>query len=174
MTNYRIHLHSPNLTAYKGVQARTLLCISNLGTLTAVHWHLARAVALPRAAAPILSCSATSLGRTALRHCRNSCTVGRTYLVFGVYHAPWQLWLVSGRFLHLPDRDRGGAAALFVQQHRDTVSTSSSTLADDVMTLLPDAGNYATFEKTAAERLRNARSRIEAQEAHRKHVQVTL
>lgn len=42
------------------------------------------------------------------------------------------------------------------------------------MTFSLDAGNYATFEKTAAERLRNARSRIEAQEAHRKHVQVTL
>jgi hypothetical protein len=34
------------------------------------------------------------------------------------------------------------------------------------------AGNYAVFEKTAAERLRNLRSRIESQEAHRKHVQV--
>lgn len=34
------------------------------------------------------------------------------------------------------------------------------------------SGNYATFEKTAAERLRNLRSKIEAQEAHRKHVQV--
>ena len=38
--------------------------------------------------------------------------------------------------------------------------------------LLLLAGNYAVFEKTAAERLRNLRSRIESQEAHRKHVQV--
>jgi ATPase subunit of ABC transporter with duplicated ATPase domains len=38
--------------------------------------------------------------------------------------------------------------------------------------LLPLAGNYAVFEKTAAERLRNLRSKIESQEAHRKHVQV--
>ncbi len=34
------------------------------------------------------------------------------------------------------------------------------------------AGNYSVFEKTAAERLRNAKSKIEAQDAHRKHVQV--
>ncbi len=36
--------------------------------------------------------------------------------------------------------------------------------------MLP-AGNYSVFEKTAAERLRNTKSKIEAQEAHRKHVQ---
>jgi hypothetical protein len=38
---------------------------------------------------------------------------------------------------------------------------------------LLSAGIYTTFEKTAAERLRNLRSRIESQEAHRKHVQVS-
>lgn len=35
-------------------------------------------------------------------------------------------------------------------------------------------GNYSVFEKTAAERLRNARSKIEAQETHRKHVQAFI
>ena len=34
-------------------------------------------------------------------------------------------------------------------------------------------GNYSVFEKTAAERLRNARSKIEAQEAHKKHIQAS-
>mmetsp|Transcript_19452 Transcript_19452/g.58771 ORF Transcript_19452/g.58771 Transcript_19452/m.58771 type:complete len:828 (+) Transcript_19452:417-2900(+) len=35
-------------------------------------------------------------------------------------------------------------------------------------------GNYSVFEKTAAERLRNAKSKIEAQDAHRKHVQAFI
>lgn len=100
MTNYRIRLHSRDLTACKGVQAHTLLRISNLGALHCCALAPCLRRGAPRGAAPILSCSA----RTAHRHCRNSCTVGRTYSVFGVYHAPWQLRPVPGRFLHLPEK----------------------------------------------------------------------
>jgi len=34
------------------------------------------------------------------------------------------------------------------------------------------AGDYSVFEKTSRERLRNQLSKIEAQDKHRKHVQV--